>query len=197
MNLPQDTTRTVIRPQVFTKIVNLHKSPPEQSTYTHHHRNNQPTHITTRTINLHTSPPEQSTYTHHHRNNQPTHITTGTVSLHKSPPEQSTYTHHHRNSQPTHITTGTVNLHDSPPEQSTYTTHHRNRELTARAASSTDVVFLAQTRVASSAVHAVVTVEGGGLTACAVYVLVAIAGCLLYTSPSPRDRHRSRMPSSA
>ena len=22
-------------------------------------------------------------------------------------------------------------------------------------------------------------------------------GCLLYTSPSPRDRHRSRMPSSA
>ena len=33
----------------------------------------------------------------------------------------------------------------------------------------------------------------GGLTA----LLVAIYTCLLYTSPSPRDRTRSRMPSSA
>ena len=29
------------------------------------------------------------------------------------------------------------------------------------------------------------------------YLLMAIYGCLLYTSPSPRDRTRSRMPSSA
>ena len=29
------------------------------------------------------------------------------------------------------------------------------------------------------------------------YVLEVNAGCLLYTSPSPRDRTRSRMPSSA
>ena len=32
---------------------------------------------------------------------------------------------------------------------------------------------------------------------CAVYIFFAISGCLLYTSPSPRDRTRSRMPSSA
>ena len=30
-----------------------------------------------------------------------------------------------------------------------------------------------------------------------VYGVVPISGCLLYTSPSPRDRTRSRMPSSA
>ena len=30
-----------------------------------------------------------------------------------------------------------------------------------------------------------------------VDVLVEVIGCLLYTSPSPRDRTRSRMPSSA
>ena len=30
-----------------------------------------------------------------------------------------------------------------------------------------------------------------------VLVLVGLGGCLLYTSPSPRDRTRSRMPSSA
>ena len=35
----------------------------------------------------------------------------------------------------------------------------------------------------------VVALGGGGVSAC--------GGCLLYTSPSPRDRHRSRMPSSA
>ena len=28
-------------------------------------------------------------------------------------------------------------------------------------------------------------------------IVVPIIGCLLYTSPSPRDRTRSRMPSSA
>ena len=30
-----------------------------------------------------------------------------------------------------------------------------------------------------------------------VAILLGINGCLLYTSPSPRDRTRSRMPSSA
>ena len=29
------------------------------------------------------------------------------------------------------------------------------------------------------------------------YVIVTVDGCLLYTSPSPRDRQKSRMPSSA
>jgi len=29
------------------------------------------------------------------------------------------------------------------------------------------------------------------------YFVKTVAGCLLYTSPSPRDRTRSRMPSSA
>ena len=29
------------------------------------------------------------------------------------------------------------------------------------------------------------------------YDLVVVGGCLLYTSPSPRDRQKSRMPSSA
>ena len=29
------------------------------------------------------------------------------------------------------------------------------------------------------------------------YVRIGIPGCLLYTSPSPRDRQKSRMPSSA
>ena len=31
----------------------------------------------------------------------------------------------------------------------------------------------------------------------ATFKSVAITGCLLYTSPSPRDRRKSRMPSSA
>ena len=30
-----------------------------------------------------------------------------------------------------------------------------------------------------------------------VFLLVAFSACLLYTSPSPRDRQKSRMPSSA
>ena len=37
------------------------------------------------------------------------------------------------------------------------------------------------------------TSQGGGLAV----VLAEIDSCLLYTSPSPRDRTRSRMPSSA
>ena len=30
-----------------------------------------------------------------------------------------------------------------------------------------------------------------------LYPVSTLASCLLYTSPSPRDKHRSRMPSSA
>ena len=41
----------------------------------------------------------------------------------------------------------------------------------------------------------------GALTAgpalCISFLLAAICCCLLYTSPSPRDRQKSRMPSSA
>ena len=36
-----------------------------------------------------------------------------------------------------------------------------------------------------------------GLTKAALYYYVRNKDCLLYTSPSPRDRTRSRMPSSA
>ena len=36
-----------------------------------------------------------------------------------------------------------------------------------------------------------------GLTATGVVTATSFSGCLLYTSPSPRDRTRSRMPSSA
>ena len=35
------------------------------------------------------------------------------------------------------------------------------------------------------------------LSVVAVLLFVSLSGCLLYTSPSPRDRTRSRMPSSA
>ena len=38
--------------------------------------------------------------------------------------------------------------------------------------------------------------ELGHIVGCAVYT-ANTAGCLLYTSPSPRDAHESRMPSSA
>ena len=40
-------------------------------------------------------------------------------------------------------------------------------------------------------------VNGGGLTAFHIFPDDEIEICLLYTSPSPRDRTRSRMPSSA
>ena len=30
-----------------------------------------------------------------------------------------------------------------------------------------------------------------------IFIIVLLSGCLLYTSPSPRDRQKSRMPSSA
>ena len=43
----------------------------------------------------------------------------------------------------------------------------------------------------------VIGVGGGGGNAVAHMIGCAVQGCLLYTSPSPRDRTRSRMPSSA
>ena len=39
--------------------------------------------------------------------------------------------------------------------------------------------------------------NGGFQDIIALIVIAAIFGCLLYTSPSPRDTERSRMPSSA
>ena len=39
--------------------------------------------------------------------------------------------------------------------------------------------------------------QGGSLTLAEVETLLAAHACLLYTSPSPRDRQKSRMPSSA
>ena len=43
----------------------------------------------------------------------------------------------------------------------------------------------------------VVIVDGQTVTASIVASLVPATGCLLYTSPSPRDKRQSRMPSSA
>src|SRR5665811_1902977 len=37
----------------------------------------------------------------------------------------------------------------------------------------------------------------GGAVVLFAYFFIRLQGCLLYTSPSPRDRTRSRMPSSA
>ena len=48
-----------------------------------------------------------------------------------------------------------------------------------------------QKKVCSDVVNGVLVVRGGPV------VLVRDEDCLLYTSPSPRDRTRSRMPSSA
>ena len=39
--------------------------------------------------------------------------------------------------------------------------------------------------------------EGGDVVDCAAALMWHLCACLLYTSPSPRDRTRSRMPSSA
>ena len=44
---------------------------------------------------------------------------------------------------------------------------------------------------------AILSTEGTGMDFGGVFVATIIAACLLYTSPSPRDRTRSRMPSSA
>ena len=46
--------------------------------------------------------------------------------------------------------------------------------------------------------NAVISVfDRGFLFADAVYEVSSVLACLLYTSPSPRDRQKSRMPSSA
>ena len=45
--------------------------------------------------------------------------------------------------------------------------------------------------------EAEVVVIGSGATGLPAAIRAADQGCLLYTSPSPRDRTRSRMPSSA
>ena len=37
----------------------------------------------------------------------------------------------------------------------------------------------------------------GGIIVLMVYAFGHVSGCLLYTSPSPRDKRQSRMPSSA
>ena len=42
-------------------------------------------------------------------------------------------------------------------------------------------------------IHAIIGPNGAGKTT----LVSLICGCLLYTSPSPRDAHESRMPSSA
>ena len=41
------------------------------------------------------------------------------------------------------------------------------------------------------------TAEGAGTLAGAQVQSIAVYSCLLYTSPSPRDKRQSRMPSSA
>ena len=60
--------------------------------------------------------------------------------------------------------------------------------------------------VAQSVARAVREAEATGNLICGLYYLESyclqlqsgrVKGCLLYTSPSPRDRTRSRMPSSA
>ena len=51
-----------------------------------------------------------------------------------------------------------------------------------------------QAAIVSTFVRLGVLVWSGGIL---TLNYVAIPGCLLYTSPSPRDRQKSRMPSSA
>ena len=58
------------------------------------------------------------------------------------------------------------------------------------------VVREAQLLAALEGVHAMHDPTEGGV-ATGIQELVGAAGCLLYTSPSPRDRTRPRMPSSA
>ena len=49
----------------------------------------------------------------------------------------------------------------------------------------------------SSDIYLDYTLTGGGGGPAGVAEVDGIATCLLYTSPSPRDRQKSRMPSSA
>ena len=46
-------------------------------------------------------------------------------------------------------------------------------------------------------IHTIVKPSESGPKEIGVFANVLVEGCLLYTSPSPRDRQKSRMPSSA
>ena len=50
---------------------------------------------------------------------------------------------------------------------------------------------------ATASTQVLISGEKGGGQAMPLIVAGLVGGCLLYTSPSPRDRTRSRMPSSA
>ena len=43
----------------------------------------------------------------------------------------------------------------------------------------------------------IIVADGGDFVGTAAYILRLVSVCLLYTSPSPRDKRQSRMPSSA
>ena len=57
--------------------------------------------------------------------------------------------------------------------------------------------LLPQTAELNHAVHHLTHAEAVAEVVERVVSVVLLYACLLYTSPSPRDRHRSRMPSSA
>ena len=59
-----------------------------------------------------------------------------------------------------------------------------------------DVVFTVPRSMFRADVNGVVQVGEHQVPAKVIYAAWAV-GCLLYTSPSPRDRQKSRMPSSA
>src|SRR5665811_2413787 len=74
-----------------------------------------------------------------------------------------------------------------------------NRILGRREAVVQDIPGVTRDRVSYDAEwsgHDFVVVDTGGWISDATGMAAQIADCLLYTSPSPRDRTRSRMPSS-